>query len=49
MREKLYTVKYKQSSVTSDPWEVIEELTAKELIEAKEVIKNGMPKYKEVP
>ena len=60
VREKLYTVRYRHSTVTTDPWEITEELTTKELIEvlkhgmnslieAKEVIRNGMPKYREVP
>lgn len=59
MKEKLYTVKYLQHSVFSDPWEVTEEMTRQELAElltrgmvtlkeATELIKNGMPKYKEV-
>jgi hypothetical protein len=59
MREKVYKVKYRHSTVTTDPWEIEEELTTKELIEvlssgmntlieAKQVFKNGMPKYKEM-
>lgn len=32
MREKVYKVKYRHSTVTTDPWEIEEELTTKELI-----------------
>ncbi len=59
MRYKLYTVVYLKHSVFNDPERFVVEMVQPEikdllnngmvtLLEVKQIIKNGMPKYKEV-
>lgn len=60
MRYKLYTVEYLKHSIFSDPEKIIAEMVQPELrdllnngmitlIEVKQVFRDGMPKYKEMP
>lgn len=59
MRYKVYTVEYLKHSIFNDPEKIIVEMVQPELrdllnngmitlIEVKQVIRDGMPKYKEV-